>query len=184
MDIDSLKKRIPDYAKDIRLNLGSVLSQRGAPGLTDSQIAGIALACAYAGREPSTIDAIERAARDVLTDAEFTAAQAAASIMAMNNVYYRFLHLVGDNAYQQLPAGLRMQVIGNPGIDKVDFELYSIAVSAINGCGLCIESHEKVLRKADVSQQAIQSAVKIAAVIHAVSATLDHPRAAELEAAA
>ena len=90
----------------------------------------------------------------------------------MNNVYYRFLHLVSEKEYQTMPAGLRMSVIGNPGIPKADFELMSLAVSAINGCGLCIDSHEKVLRKEGVTAQAIQSAVRIAAVLQAVAATL------------
>ena len=67
-----------------------------------------------------------------------TAARAAAAIMGMNNIYYRFLHLVEDAEYQTMPARLRMNVIGNPGIDKLDFELLSLAVSAVNGCGLCV----------------------------------------------
>jgi alkyl hydroperoxide reductase subunit D len=93
--------------------------------------------------------------------------------MGMNNVYYRFLHLVGDADYQTMPARLRMNVMANPGIDKLDFELYSLAVSAVNGCGLCIESHEKLLRKHEVSREAIQSAVRIAAVVHAVAVVLE-----------
>ena len=63
--------------------------------------------------------------------------------MGMNNIYYRFLHLVEDGEYQTMPARLRMNIIGNPGIDKLDFELLSLAVSAVNGCGLCVTSHEK-----------------------------------------
>jgi alkyl hydroperoxide reductase subunit D len=70
-------------------------------------------------------------------------------------------------------AGLRMNVIGNPGVDKVDFELWSFAVSAINGCGMCLDSHEQVLRKADVSREVVQEAFKIASVIQAVGVTLD-----------
>jgi AhpD family alkylhydroperoxidase len=92
--------------------------------------------------------------------------------MAMNNIYYRFVHLVGDADYQTMPARLRMNVIGNPGIDEIDFEIYSLAVSAVNGCGLRIEAHEKQLRRHEVSREAIQSAIRIAAVVHAVAATL------------
>jgi alkyl hydroperoxide reductase subunit D len=93
--------------------------------------------------------------------------------MAMNNVYYRFTHLVGDSEYQTLRAGLRMNAMSNPGCDKIDFELCSLAVSAINGCGMCMDSHEKTLRKHGVTAQAIQSAVRIAAVVNAVAVTLE-----------
>jgi len=103
--------------------------------------------------------------------------------MGMNNIYYRFLHLASNEEYGKLPARLRMTVIGNPGIDKGDFELLSLAVSAINGCGMCIDSHEKVLARAGVSAKAIQDAVRIAAVIHAVAVVLDTDRAIGLQAA-
>lgn len=91
----------------------------------------------------------------------------------MNNIYYRFLHLVEDGEYQQMPARLRMNILGNPGISKVDFELLSLAVSAINGCGMCIVAHERALRKHEVSRESIQSAVRIAATIHAVAGVLE-----------
>jgi alkyl hydroperoxide reductase subunit D len=100
------------------------------------------------------------------------AARAAAAIMGMNNVYYRFTHLVGGD-YPSMPAKLRMNVMARPGVDKVDFELWSLAVSAVNGCGMCMESHEKIVRTAGLTQEAVQAAVRIAAVVHAVAATLD-----------
>ncbi len=101
-----------------------------------------------------------------------TAAKAAASIMAMNNIYYRFLHLAANKEYATRPAKLRMNVIGAPGIDKADFELFCLAVSAVNGCGMCIDAHEKVLLAAGVSLDTIQTAVRIAAVINAVARSL------------
>ena len=104
---------------------------------------------------------------------EVDGAKAAAAIMGMNNIYYRFLHLVEDGEYQTMPARLRMNVIANHGIDKLDFELISLAVSAVNGCGLCVTSHEKKLRSHDVSREAIQSAVRIAATVHAVAVALE-----------
>jgi alkyl hydroperoxide reductase subunit D len=94
------------------------------------------------------------------------------------NIYYRFLHLVEDPEYQSMPARLRMNVIGNPGIDKADFELLSLAVSAVNGCGMCIVSHERTLRKHDVSREQVQSAVRIASTIHAVAVVLEYAQAA------
>ena len=98
--------------------------------------------------------------------------------MAMNNIYYRFLHIVGNDEYAKLPAKLRMNVIGNPGVDKTDFELYSLAVSAINGCGACVAAHEKVVRKAGVTAEGVQSAVRIAAVVHGVAVALESTAAA------
>jgi alkyl hydroperoxide reductase subunit D len=183
--LETLRDAIPDYAKDLRLNLGSVLTVQGAPGLTAKQVWGTALASAIAARHVPLARAVEEAARVELDDAGIAGAKAAAAIMGMNNVYYRFLHLVGDTEYQSMPARLRMNVMASPGIDKLDFELYSLAVSAVNGCGLCIESHEKLLRKHDVSREAIQSAVRIAAVLHAVAGVLEAaPTAAAVDIAA
>jgi alkyl hydroperoxide reductase subunit D len=97
--------------------------------------------------------------------------------MGMNNVYYRFLHLVEDDEYAKLPARLRMNVLGNPGIARADFELLSLAVSAVNGCGKCVFSHERKLREHEVTREAVQSAVRIASVIHAVAGVLDYENA-------
>lgn len=171
MSVTDLKKTLPEYAKDIRLNLSSVLRKEGAPGLSQEQVFGVALASAYASDNVDFARQVESTVRDEVDEATLEAAKAAASIMAMNNVYYRFLHLVGDEEYARMPANLRMNVIGRPGVEKTDFELYCLAVSAINGCGLCVENHEKVLRKADVGREAIQSAVRIAAVIRSAATT-------------
>jgi alkyl hydroperoxide reductase subunit D len=102
----------------------------------------------------------------------------------MNNVYYRFVHLVGQDDYRTMPARLRMNALAKPGVDKADFELWSLAVSAVNGCGLCIESHEKVLRDHGVNRESIQAAVRIAAVVHAVAVTLEAETSAEASLAA
>jgi len=178
MNLETIKAGLPDYAKDLRLNLDSVLSESGAPGLSAKQIAIIALASAIASRHVPLTQAIAEQASAVLSPAEADGARAAAAIMAMNNIYYRFTHLVEDAEYQTLRAGLRMNVMANPGCGKVDFELASLAVSAINGCGKCVDSHEKTLRKHELSAQAIQSAVRIAAVIHAVAVTVEQASAA------
>ena len=171
--LDTIRDAIPDYARDLKLNLGSVLATTGAPGLTEKQIWAVALASAIASRyAPFTRD-IESLAAPHLDAAYVNGARAAASIMGMNNIYYRFLHLVEDPEYAQMPARLRMNVIGNPGIDKQDFELLSLAVSAINGCGTCVASHERTLRKHETSREAVQSAVRIAATVHAVARVLE-----------
>lgn len=178
MSIEALRERLPEYARDLKLNLGSVLGPGGAPGLSQQQIAALALATAIASRNSVLVQAVEPWAAGQLDDQHLSAARAAAAIMGMNNIYYRFLHLVEDGEYQNLPARLRMNVIGNPGIDRLDFELLSLAVSAINGCGLCVTAHERKLRAGGVSREAIQSAVRIAAVVHAVAVVLDYQAAA------
>src|SRR5262245_17031957 len=173
MNIEQLKNALPDYAKDIKLNL-AVLSEEGSPDLTLKQIYAIALASALATKNVTVINAIISQAESVLTEQDIQAAKAAATIMAMNNIYYRFIHLVSDKAYASMPAKLRMNIIANPGVAKTDFELNCMAVSAINGCGMCMDAHANELNKAGVSKLAIQSSVRIAAVIHAVAASLVH----------
>jgi len=170
VSIDALKNALPGYAKDIKLNLGSVTS---TSQLTDQQLWGTVLACALATRSRRVIAEVAEEAADNLSAEAFEAAKGAASIMAMNNVYYRATHLIGDEAYATLPAKLRMTIIGRPGVDKTDFELWCLAVSAINGCGRCLESHEKVLRESGLSRELIQEALRIAAVVNATAATLD-----------
>jgi len=184
MSLSEIKSAIPDYAKDLRLNLDSVLSETGAPGLSSKQVGLVALASAIASRHEPLVAAIAGEAAKHASAQELNGARTAAAIMAMNNVYYRFTHLVGEAEYQTLRAGLRMNAMANPGCDKVDFELCSLAVSAINGCGMCMDSHEKTMRKHDLSAQAVQSAARIAAVVHAVAVTLEQARASALDAAA
>jgi lipoyl-dependent peroxiredoxin subunit D len=170
MTIDNIRDALPDYAKDIKLNLSSLLNDSV---LTEQQRWGTLLATALASRNDRLVAAVAADAAQHLSPEAVTAAKAAASIMAMNNIYYRFTHLASDPDYATMPARLRMNVIANPGVDKADFELWSLAVSAINGCGKCIDAHDHVLRRAGVSREVIQQAVRIASVIHAVAATLD-----------
>ena len=181
MSIEALKERIPDYAKDLKLNLSS-LAQEAA--LTEQQRAGTFVATAIASRNPAVAAAIVAEFGAKLSPEALTAAKAAAAIMGMNNIYYRFTHLASNPEYRALPAKLRMNVIGKPGVDKADFELWSLAVSAINGCGMCIDAHEKVLKDAGLSAEAIQSAVRIASVVHGVAAVLQYESAPVLAQAA
>ncbi len=169
MSIETIKSWIPDYAKDLRLNLGSLVNETL---LTPQQLAGTFIVSALASRNAAVIRAILAEFGPKLSPEALVAAKAAASIMAMNNVYYRFVHLAGGD-YANMPARLRMNIIGKPGVEKVDFELWSLAVSAVNGCGMCIESHEKVLRAGGMTTEQIQAAVRVAAVVHAVAAIVD-----------
>lgn len=170
MNLETLKNRLPDYAKDLKLNLSSLAME---PSLSEQQRAGTFIACALASRNAETTRAIMGEFAPKLSPEALDAARAAASIMAMNNIYYRFTHLASQPDYKQMPAKLRMNVIGKPGVEKADFELWSLAVSAINGCGMCIDAHDKILRNAGITAEQIQSAVRIASVVHAVAATLD-----------
>lgn len=169
MSIESLKSSLPDYAKDLKLNLGSLMNETL---LSDQQKYGCFLACAHAVGEPQTLTALEAEADGKLSPEAIKAAKAASAIMGMNNVYYRFIHLSKNKEYGTLPAKLRMNILANPGVDKADFELWSLAVSAINGCGLCIDSHEAELRKHGLTTTQIQAAVRIAATVNAVAAVL------------
>ncbi len=157
---------LPDFAKDIRLNVGSLLNEAA---LNDQRKYGLLLACAHGTGHKPLVEATEAEVAGKLSPEAANAARAAAAVMAMNNVYYRFTHLASNTEYRNLPAKLRMNVIGAPGIDKVDFELFSLAVSAMNGCGMCIDSHEQVLKKAGVTAEVIQASVRIASVIKAVA---------------
>ncbi|MBS0581259.1 MAG: carboxymuconolactone decarboxylase family protein [Proteobacteria bacterium] len=170
--LESIRDSLPGYARDLALNLGSVLTPTGAPQLSERQIWSVALAAAVATGNAAFSRDIQSLAVQHLDAAHVNAAHSAAAVMAMNNVYYRFLHLVQDAEYAQLPARLRMGVIGAPGIAKADFELLALAVSAINGCGNCIASHERALRQHGLEREAVQSAVRIAAVVHAVARVL------------
>ena len=166
MSLKTFAEALPDYAKDIRLNLGSLLNDQQ---LGDQRKYGLLLTCAHGSGYKPIVAAAEAEAAGKIAPEAAEAARAAAAVMAMNNVYYRFVHLASNKEYAQLPAKLRMNVIGSPGIDKADFELFSLAVSAMNGCGMCIDSHEKVLKGHGVGAEAIQAAARTGAVIKAAA---------------
>ena len=170
MSLQALRDRLPDYARDLKLNLGSLAAE---PALGEVQRWGTFVASAIASRNAEVVDAVLADAREKLQPHEIAAAKTAAAIMGMNNVYYRFVHLVEKDEYRTLPAKLRMNAMANPGVAKQDFELWSLAVSAVNGCGMCITAHEKVLRDAGLTAEQVQAAVRIAAVVHAVAVTLE-----------
>jgi|SRR5882672_9811876 len=181
MSLQILKDRLPDYAKDIKLNLGSLAAE---PVLNEKQRAGTFIASALGARNPEVAEAILSEFAPRLDAKELAAAKAAAAVMGMNNVYYRFLHLAGNEEYAKLPARLRMNAMASHGIARADFELWCLAVSAINGCGMCIESHEKAVRKDGITAEQVQAAVRIAAVVNAVAAVFDAEAASAREVTA
>jgi len=177
MSLDALRETLPAYAKDLSLNLSSLANETV---LSDQQKWGCFVASAHAVGQRAVVAAAEAAARDAgLSPEAADAAKAAAAIMGMNNVYYRALHLLSNPEYRTLPARLRMNILGTPGAPKADFELWCTAVSAINGCGMCLDSHEAELKKQGVSAVQVQAALRIAAVVNAVSRVLQAEAAAE-----
>jgi len=166
MSLRDFAEQLPDYAKDIRLNLNSLA---GDQTLTDQRKYGLLLTTAHGSGYKPLVEAAEAECAPKLSPEAANAARAAAAVMAMNNVYYRFTHLASNKEYGTLPAKLRMNVIGSPGIDKADFELFCLAVSAQNGCGMCIDSHEKVLKGHGVPADVIQAAARIGAVMTAAA---------------
>jgi alkyl hydroperoxide reductase subunit D len=167
--LQRLTAGLPDAARDIRLNLTAVLQQSS---LSPAQRFGVALAVAHASRTPALVAALLAAAGDQLPAGAAADAQAAAALMAMNNVYYRFRHLIGRPEYEPLPARLRMQRLANPAGSKLDFELFALAVSAVNGCAACVQAHERVVIEGGLAVAQVHDAVRIAAVVHAAALAL------------
>src|SRR5258708_23395957 len=169
MSIDVLKDRLPEYARDLKLNLSSLASEQL---LGPQQKAGSFIAAALAANHAPTTRALVDAFGPELSPEPLNAAKIAASLMAMNNIYYRFVHLVHAADYKTLPAKLRMTAMANPGVDNVDFELWSLVVSAINRSGISPEAHAKICPHHALSAEQIQAAVRISATVHAVARTL------------
>lgn len=175
MSAEALKAALPDYAKDLKLNIGALLKETI---LSDQQKYGCFLACAYAIGQPDVVRSINAECDKVLSLAAKKAARSAAAIMSMNNVYFRAIHIMQDQSYAEMPAKLRMNAIGSPGIEKADFELFSMAVSAVNGCGLCMDAHEKEMREHGVTPEQIQASLRIAAVVNGASRVMAAEHAA------
>ncbi|MFC4729664.1 carboxymuconolactone decarboxylase family protein [Coralloluteibacterium thermophilus] len=173
MTPSEIAARLPDYAQDLRRNFEQVLAEAGSPGLDRRQIAAVALASGIAARYTGLSRALDAFAADVLDERERCGVRAAAGTMGMTNIYYRFTHLVSNREYAEMRFGLRTSVLQSPGIDRVSFELAALAVSAINGCGICVDAHERGLREHGMPIEGIQSAVRIAAVVHAVAVILE-----------
>jgi alkyl hydroperoxide reductase subunit D len=170
MTIDELLERVPAWAKDLKLNMQSVLKQTE---LTEQQLWGTVAASAIAARNPELTKALLAEAGQRLSPEALNAAKSAAAIMGMNNVYYRFTHMVPGEKYPTIPARLRMNAIRTHGIEQADFELWCIAVSAMNNCQACVTSHERVVQEKGISEETILASVRIASVIHALASVFE-----------
>lgn len=167
MNFETILNGIPDYAKDIKLNLSSMINNH--TGLTDIQFAGSVLVAAIATKNGALTKYITQAVATQLADNELHAVHAAASIMGMTNIYYRFTDLVDDASYSTMAAGLRMNILRDPGVDKVDFEMWSFVASVIGGCHKCVSSHEQQLIKNGITKEAVQLLAKIASIVNSLA---------------
>lgn len=170
-NLDQLREQLPDAARDIKINLGNVLQ----PGALDAaQTWGIALATAYAARNEKLTKAVLADAQAAGVDATYLEdAKAAAILMGMNNVFYRFRHIVGKEQYEQMPARLRMMRLKQVATKQAYFELLCLAVSAVNNCQACVQSHEHIVLEGGMSAEQVFDAVRIASTIHATAVALE-----------
>lgn len=170
MSLDDIKGKLPDFAKDVRLNISQIANDELLGPETKW---GLLLTAAIASRNAELAAAVQTEALAKAGETVVTAAKACAAIMAMNTVYYRFTHLASEKTYSTMPAKLRMAVIANPGVPKDDFELWSLAVAAIVGCGMCVDAHEKALREHGVATQTIHTAIRYAAIMQSAAVALE-----------
>ena len=166
--LNALKERIPEYAKDIRLNLDAVIARSR---LDAADAVGAALAAAYAARAKPIVDAIR--ASGALSEVDTNAALSAAALMGMNNIWYPYLEMANDADLKSQRAELRMNAYAtHGGVDKKRFELFSLAASIVGKCHFCVQSHYKMLKENGVSAQQLRDVGRVAAVIAAAALVL------------
>ena len=153
MKFEKIKSLLPDYAKDTKLNLSSLSNETI---LEENAFAGIVLTSCLTTQNKKMISMALDEASDILSKSELNASYLAASLMAMNNIYYRSIHLLSNNDLASMPANLRMNAMASHGIDEINFELWCFAASAIKGCGICLDSHEQELRKKEVNSSKVK----------------------------
>ena len=174
MSITVITDSLKDYAKDLRINMGNVLTEDDSPGLTEKQILCCALSVALAVKSAFLVKQLFSAGKEkgLISEGDLSGIKTAVSLMGMNNVYYRTLHLAEDPALSEKPARLRMTMMRGHGLDQRDFEIYSLSVSALFGCGMCVKSHIAKLKQEGLSLDGIQSVIRITAVVQGVHQSL------------
>jgi alkyl hydroperoxide reductase subunit D len=180
--LDTLKALVPDYAKDIRLNLDATIARSSLPA---REAAGAALAAAFAAKSAPIVGAIR--ASGALAPADAQAAQTAAALMGMNNVWYPYVEMAGDPELRTMRPELRMNAYAtHGGVDRRAFELYALAASIVGKCGFCIASHYKLLRDTGATTQELRDVGRIAAVVNAAAQVIaiEDAQPAALRAAA
>jgi lipoyl-dependent peroxiredoxin subunit D len=164
--VNSIKKLIPDYAKDIRLNLDGTIVRSSLEG---NDAVGVALAAAFAAKSRTIIEAIRSSG--VLSAEELNGAQTAAALMGMNNVWYPFVEMADDADLKTQRAELRMGAYASHGgVDKRRFEMYALAASIVGKCHFCVKSHFALLKNEQgMSVQQLRDVGRIAAVVNAAA---------------
>lgn len=168
--LEALRESLPEQARDLKVNLQNVLQESS---LSPEQRWGVAVACGFAARNARLAQVLLDQARELVAPAVVDDARAAATLMGMNNVYYRSKHMLAGEDVQALPARLRMTRIARPAGSKLEFELMCLAVSAINGCERCILAHEKTVRDGGMTAEQVHDAIRIAATVAGVAVGLE-----------
>jgi alkyl hydroperoxide reductase subunit D len=181
MPLNALIEKLPASARDLRLNFSSLVLT-GAE-LTPQQLWGTVVSCAIATRSHRLIAAALETAAQKLSPQVLEAARSVAAVMGMNNIWYRFHHLSSNPRYASMPARLRMSALRGHGVGELDVELWSLAVSALNGCGKCVDAHEKAVREKGATEEQVAAAVRVAAVVHALAVAVDCAEAESTAAA-
>ncbi|RZU03099.1 carboxymuconolactone decarboxylase family protein [Rivibacter subsaxonicus] len=164
--LNSIKEQIPDYAKDIRLNLDGVIARSS---LAPEDALGVALAAAFASNSQPLVAAF----RANMPEAEANAALTAAALMGMNNVWYPYLEMAGDEELKKQRAELRMNAYATSGgVEKKKFEAYALSASIVGKCHFCVASHFELLKKEGLTTQQLRDIGRIAAVVNAAAQVL------------
>ncbi len=164
--LEALKKQIPDYAKDIRLNLDGVIARSS---LAPADAIGVALAAAFAARSKPLIDAF----RAQLSEVDANAVLTASALMGMNNVWYPFVEMADDAELKTARAELRMNAYATSGgVEKKRFEAFALSASIVGKCHFCVRSHSALLKKEGLTTQQLRDIGRIAAVVNAASQVL------------
>jgi alkyl hydroperoxide reductase subunit D len=168
--LEVLRESLGEPVKDIKINLTNILS---SDFLDEEQIWGIALASSFYIGDTRLKEALLADAKSASLSLDIVEdAQAAAGLMGMNTVYYRFRHLVGKESYAKRPARLRMQWMLKPKTTKANFELFSLAIAALAGCENCIKAHESSILREGLTEDHVHDAVRIAAVLQGAAVGL------------
>ena len=166
--LNAIKLQIPDYAKDIRLNLDAVVARSN---LEPADALGAMLAAAFAMRSKPIVDAIRNSGE--LEDVDLNAALSAAALMGMNTVWYPYVEMAGDNDLKTQRPELRMNVYAtHGGVERRRFELYALAASIVGKCHFCIQSHYQLLRETGMTAVQLRDIGRIAAVVSATAQVL------------
>lgn len=170
-NVEALVNAEARYIKDLKINVGNAINN--TQYLNKKEALLLALAVAINEKfDPLKESFTQKAKEEGATDAEIAEIVAITSLMNTNNVFYRFRHFMKKDFYTNQPAGIKMSIMMNPVLGKEFFELVSLSVSAINGCEMCVASHEASVLQHGSSEARVFEAVKAGAIIKGLINTL------------